>query len=482
MPKLIVTIVNAGTPEVDVQTGLPVDHITGERITPSIAGHMWYTIRNDDGTEVHNYGFAPKAEFEGRPFAIGEPHKNDQSRYQIDLETGDRQYTNDITQEQFRQLYDFGENPSQYGFKLERYNIISNSCVDFVWKALFIAGFETHGFEGHPLPIWNANNIENLLSISGDHIFTRISPQDLNITASQYLELMADNFKIHPVDLFNLDQKFFSQIFTDHNSNNATYTAYRGNQSAILDDQDLIAHNHHGYLDRDHNLIDPASLILNVNIANNNQQLSLVRNDASIIFDDKTSASLNNIVQMGLQRNIAIANFITNHPSLDNHLGHNIGGNFIAPDAMDNQTNLHSIYTSNDSFNFDYHPIAVIAEPHIANNFVSPHYFDQQTTLNSNYSNNNHFDNSSFNSNNYYHEPVSGGHVANNFVPPNYFDSSTNLNSSYFDKSATEDFNDQENVDSQCLDNDCLNDQSISDYSNWQLQHVELNSGNHILG
>jgi hypothetical protein len=51
MPKLIVTIVNAGTPEIDPKRGTE---------STSIAGHMWYTIRSDDGTEVHNYGFAPK--------------------------------------------------------------------------------------------------------------------------------------------------------------------------------------------------------------------------------------------------------------------------------------------------------------------------------------------------------------------------------------------------------------------------------------
>jgi hypothetical protein len=474
MPKLIVTIVNAGTPEINPDNG---------KESVAIAGHMWYTIRNDDGTEVRNYGFAPDKEHQGYPFAPGQPYENDQSRYQIDLESGDRQYATDITQEQFDNLKNFGENPSKYGFEVTKYNILTNSCVDFVWKALSLASFATHGFEGHPFPIWNANNIENLLLTSGDHIFTRITPQDLNITASQYLELMADNFKIHPVDLFNLDQKFFSQIFGNHDSGNATYTAYRGNQSAILDDQDLIGHSHSNYLDSNHNLIDPASLILNVNIANNNQQLSLVRNDASIILDDKTSASLNNIVKMGLERNIAITNFITNNPSLDNHLGYNIGNNFIAPDAMDNQTNLHSIYTNNDSFNFDYHPIAAIPEPHITNNFVPPHYFDQQTTLNSNYSDNSHFDNSSFNFNNYYHEPVSGGgYATGNFVPPSYFDSSTTLHSSYFDKSATEDFSEQENVDDKCLNNDLLSDQSISDSSNWQLQNVELNSGDYILG
>jgi hypothetical protein len=117
MPKLIITIVNAGTPEIDPKTRLP--------IPSSTAGHMWYTIRNDDGTEVHNYGFAPDGEHQGQPVAPGYSYKDDQIRYQIDLESGDRQYTADINQEQFNKLHDFGENPARHDFKLDKYQVLS---------------------------------------------------------------------------------------------------------------------------------------------------------------------------------------------------------------------------------------------------------------------------------------------------------------------------------------------------------------------
>lgn len=43
-------------------------------------------------------------------------------------------------------------------FNHDKYNPITNSCVDFTWKALQNAGLNPDGFEGDLLPINNINN------------------------------------------------------------------------------------------------------------------------------------------------------------------------------------------------------------------------------------------------------------------------------------------------------------------------------------
>jgi len=59
MPYIIIKIVNTGT-----------THIGENGITPSLAGHMWYNLVEDNGT-THSYGFAPSRENEGKPYGTG---------------------------------------------------------------------------------------------------------------------------------------------------------------------------------------------------------------------------------------------------------------------------------------------------------------------------------------------------------------------------------------------------------------------------
>ena len=304
MPKLIITIVNAGTPEVDTQTGLSINHTTGEPIKPSTAGHMWYTIKSDDGTQVYNYGFAPKDEFEGKPFAEGKPYTDDQSRYQIDPESGDRQYIANITQEEFDKLYNFGEDPSKHNFNLEKYNIFKNSCVDFVWYALKIAGFNTHGFQGDLIPIWNTNNIEALLSRTNDYIFTKLTYTNLHITPSEYTNLLANGFKLHPVDLINADRDFFSEVFGTKIS-----TAINGDAATSLHNSGILS-SHPTYLDKYARLIEESDAILTLHDSLG-KSYSIIRDDVLVKMSDGSFAPLPVAANASLSSELHFSNFIT---------------------------------------------------------------------------------------------------------------------------------------------------------------------------
>ena len=46
--------------------------------------------------------------------------------------------------------------------KINEYNILNNTCVNFVWNALEYAGLNPKGFKGDNIPINNINNFEIL--------------------------------------------------------------------------------------------------------------------------------------------------------------------------------------------------------------------------------------------------------------------------------------------------------------------------------
>ena len=53
---------------------------------------------------------------------------------------------------------DFGNNPAAYGFDTY-YDVLSNSCVDFFWKAMEVGGLNKGRYEGS---LWPTDNIEDL--------------------------------------------------------------------------------------------------------------------------------------------------------------------------------------------------------------------------------------------------------------------------------------------------------------------------------
>ena len=115
----------------------------------SAAGHMWYELADNQG-QLSSYGFAPDEEHHGKPFSPGQVYSNDSANYQKPAYSR----TIEITQPQYDAMKSFGDNPSSAGFST-RYNGLTNSCIDFTWKALQQAGLNPSGFEGHIWPTWN---------------------------------------------------------------------------------------------------------------------------------------------------------------------------------------------------------------------------------------------------------------------------------------------------------------------------------------
>ncbi|UFH49387.1 hypothetical protein [Pseudomonas sp. KNUC1026] len=130
------------------------DHKAGD-VVESSGGHMWYSL--EDGVdEPQSYGFASKL---GSPFGEGAVTNNDdraysQTTYEMDIE---------LTEEQFTTLTNFSISPKEYGFNSDEYNVLSNSCVDFVFKALHILGYNPTDYHGDLLPTENIDDVNRLL-------------------------------------------------------------------------------------------------------------------------------------------------------------------------------------------------------------------------------------------------------------------------------------------------------------------------------
>jgi Ca2+-binding RTX toxin-like protein len=140
MATVTIKIAEAGSPTMD-----PENPVSGGG--KSAAGHVWYTL--DDGAgNKSDFGFAGQ---DGDPYDDGKMLDNDSKRY---LETA-YERTIEITDEQYQLMIKFGKNPENYGFDIEDYGVLTNSCVDFVWNALENAGFDTKGYEGALLPTGN---------------------------------------------------------------------------------------------------------------------------------------------------------------------------------------------------------------------------------------------------------------------------------------------------------------------------------------
>jgi hypothetical protein len=145
MATLTVNIAAAGTPLQQGGTSTP--------------GHMWYSIDRGDGSPPESFGFAPAKHGEWLP-TPGRVYDNDTSNY---LTTYDSR-TVQISDDQFLQLRDFGVNPVSYDFSM-RYNGLWNSCIDFTWKALEVAGINYAGFQGDVWPTFNRMYVDTTLQL-----------------------------------------------------------------------------------------------------------------------------------------------------------------------------------------------------------------------------------------------------------------------------------------------------------------------------
>ncbi|RKP44410.1 hypothetical protein D7S89_23115, partial [Trinickia fusca] len=134
---------------------------------------MWYSI--DDGKgRVDSFGFAPSDDFNGmnyngQPFAPGKVYTDDIGRY-VDKNavTGGSSIntqTYPISDQQYRALLDYGQNPDKYGFDSSTYNGASNNCINFTWTALQAAGLNPTGYQGESLPILNKDDVAFNMSV-----------------------------------------------------------------------------------------------------------------------------------------------------------------------------------------------------------------------------------------------------------------------------------------------------------------------------
>ena len=130
----------------------------------STVGHMFYTIDNGSGSPPLSYGFAPVDGATGikKAFGPGDRHTNDNTQY---LNTDPTKpiitKTITITDAQYTALKNFGENPAANGFSTF-YNGLTNSCIDFTWKAMQAAGLSTTQYQGAMLPSWNAAYVQDV--------------------------------------------------------------------------------------------------------------------------------------------------------------------------------------------------------------------------------------------------------------------------------------------------------------------------------
>ncbi len=149
MYKLTVKIADSGTLYINQDPENPGSHY-------STTGHIWYTI--SDGISLYDFGFAPQKS--GVPVGPGVIKKDDSKAYQSTYYTG----TKIITAQQYKALKSFGNDPtaSPYNFSLD-YRGGLNDCINFVWRALEVGGFNPGASNGSAWPSWNADEVDEAL-------------------------------------------------------------------------------------------------------------------------------------------------------------------------------------------------------------------------------------------------------------------------------------------------------------------------------
>lgn len=130
--------------------------------TNSKMGHMWITATNSSGTIISR-GFAPAQP--GQPFGPGRVFDTDNDTYLTPIYS----QSITITDVQFQQFAAVGDGTLvQYGFS-GYYNALNNSCVDFVWRVLQIAGIDPTTHQGSLLPTSNISDLRLL------YVFTSLT-------------------------------------------------------------------------------------------------------------------------------------------------------------------------------------------------------------------------------------------------------------------------------------------------------------------
>ncbi|MCU9951754.1 hypothetical protein, partial [Pseudomonas sp. PDM13] len=136
------------------------DHKKGDTV-PSRAGHMWYTIQDKDGNTL-SYGFQSNNNSHGL-YPWQENNGKISTIDNVAYGKGVQSITISITEEQYNKLKSFGETPSSYNFNDKEYNILTNSCVDFTYASMSIAGIDLSNDEGNLYPENNVSSLQNWL-------------------------------------------------------------------------------------------------------------------------------------------------------------------------------------------------------------------------------------------------------------------------------------------------------------------------------
>lgn len=129
------------------------DHKAGD-LHKSPGGHMWYSV--SDGSTSESYGFVSQND---RVLDSGRLAHDDDAGYQQTA----YEVTVKLSEAQYERLIAFSSNPSSFGFDVSNYNLLQNSCVDFVYASLQSIGYNQDKFEGDLWPGNNKDNVKGLL-------------------------------------------------------------------------------------------------------------------------------------------------------------------------------------------------------------------------------------------------------------------------------------------------------------------------------
>jgi len=115
---------------------------------------MWYALTNDNG-ETTSFGFGP-----GNWYFNGEVNSADDDTYLSHVSSR----TFPITQKQYDAMMAFGQDPEAFDFSLV-YGVLSNSCIDFTWRALEVGGLNPSGFQGDIKPTSNIDEVDKIAAL-----------------------------------------------------------------------------------------------------------------------------------------------------------------------------------------------------------------------------------------------------------------------------------------------------------------------------
>ena len=178
-----------------------VDRDTASLNGPSAFGHMWYSL--DDGSENPplSFGFGPIDDNTRWNDAYG-PGRVNAHGSDDDYYTGPLSHSRviEISEPQYVALKSFGMNPEASGFSMQ-YNGLTNSCIDFVWKSLQVAGLNTLNLEGDPYPIWNAGLLDALRSLTKDNWYPGKRLIDARVPTAFHLATQAAPARRDPLIL-----------------------------------------------------------------------------------------------------------------------------------------------------------------------------------------------------------------------------------------------------------------------------------------